>query len=168
MERIILDKIVRVVKARKLLEKELEVRFHFSGKELEILGAPEKEYIAEKVVEAIDFGFPIEIALLIKEEELVLEALNIREYTRRKDFERIRGRIIGKEGKTKKTIGNLTDCFIEVKDNRVAIIGRPENVKGARQAIISLIQGTKHSNVYAYLEHHKPLPENLSEKLESF
>jgi ribosomal RNA assembly protein len=166
MKKIILDKIPRITKARKILEKELNVKIALLGREISITGKPEDEYISERVIEAIDFGFPIDAALMIKEEDLALEILNIKEHTKRKDYKRIRGRIIGKEGKTKNTISSLTDCFIEVKDNRVATVGHPENVKTARQAIISLIKGTKQANVYAYLEHHRPLPENIPEDIE--
>lgn len=166
MKKMILDKIPRITKARKILEKELNVKIALLGREISITGKPEDEYISERVIEAIDFGFPIDAALMIKEEDLALEILNIKEHTKRKDYERIRGRIIGKEGKTKNTISSLTDCFIEVKDNRVATVGHPENVKTARQAIISLIKGTKQANVYAYLEHHRPLPKNIPEDIE--
>lgn len=166
MRKIILEKMPRIIKARKILEKELNVKIALLGREISITGKPEEEYIAERVIEAIDFGFPIDAALMIKEEDLALEILNIKEHTKRKDYERIRGRIIGKEGKTKNTISSLTDCFIEVKDNRVATLGHPEKVKNARQAIISLIKGSKQANVYAYLEHHQPLPENIPEEIE--
>ncbi len=166
MRKMILDKIPRIIKARKSLEKELGVKIALSGREISIIGKPEEEYIAQRVIDAIDFGFPIEAALLIKEEDLALEILNIKEHTKRKDYERIRGRIIGQGGKTKNTISSLTDCFIEVKDNRVATLGHPENIKNARQAIISLVKGAKQANVYAYLEHHKPLPESIQEKIE--
>jgi ribosomal RNA assembly protein len=147
MKKMILEKIPRIIKARKSLEKELNIKIELSGREISITGKPEDEYISERVIEAIDFGFPIDAALMIKEEDLALEILNIKEHTKRKDYKRIRGRIIGKEGKTKNTISSLTDCFIEVKDNRVATVGHPENVKTARQAIISLIKGTKQANV---------------------
>ena len=162
MRKMILDKVPRIIKARRILEKKLNVKIELLGREVSITGEPEEEYIAEKVVEAVDFGFPIDAALMIKEEDLVFEVLSIKEYTRKKDYERIRGRLIGRGGKTKSTISSLTDCFIEIKDNRVAIIGHPENVKNVRHAIVSIVQGAKQSNVYAYLEHHRPLPEEIS------
>lgn len=158
MRKLILDKIIRIVKTKKILEKELGVTLIFQGRELTISGEAEKEYTAEKVIEAINFGFAIDAALMIKEEELILQVLNIKDYTNRNDLERIRGRIIGTKGKTKNTLINLTECFIEVKDNKVGIIGHPENIENATQAIISLIKGTKQGNVYAYLEHHRIAP----------
>ncbi len=163
MKKLILSKPLRIIKAKKLLEEELKIKLEFSGREVSFSGNSETEYVAEKVLEAIDFGFPIGAALMIEEEDLTLEFLSIKEYTKKKDYERIRGRIIGKEGKTKKTIMSLTGCFIELKDNRVGLLGRPENVKNARQAVISIIQGTKQANVYAYLEHHRPLPDEIAD-----
>jgi ribosomal RNA assembly protein len=161
MRKLVLDKPIRVIKAKGLLEKKLNIKLSFSGREVSFEGNPETEYISEKVLEAIDFGFPIGAALMIEEEDFVLEIFSIKDYTKKKSYERIRGRIIGKNGRTKKTIMALTDCFIELKDNRVGILGYSENVSNARQAIISIIQGAKQSNVYAYLEHHKPIQESF-------
>ncbi len=100
-------------------------------------------------------GFPFAIALLIKEEDFILEIMNIKDYTSRKDLETIRARIIGKDGKTLKTLVNLTQCHFEVNENFVGILGAPEHIKYAQEAVISLIKGTKQSNVYAYLEKHQ-------------
>ena len=132
--------------------------FFTAGKLVFIKGRELNEYFAEKVIDAINMGFPIKIALLIKNEDFMLEVMNIKNFTSKKDFERIRARIIGKEGKAIKTISKLTKCFLEIKGNEVGIIGEPENIENGHQAVISLIQGSKHANVYKYLESHRPTP----------
>lgn len=156
MKSLILDKIQRVIKGKRILEKELNVKLFIKGNLIEIEGNSVDEYTAEKVIQALDLGFPFKIALLIKEEELMFEIINIKDHTKRKDFERIRARIIGTKGKTLKTLTTLTDCFFEIKENHIGIIGSPENIENANQAIISLIKGTKQGNVYSYLEKHQP------------
>ena len=158
MKTIISEKIARIIKNKKRLEKELNIKISNNGKEVSLSGEPVDEYVAEKVLEALNLGFPLEIALLIKEEDYTFEVLNIRDFTKKKDFSRIRARIIGKEGKTLRTLNNLTNCNFEVLDKEIGIVGDAENIEAARQSVISLIQGAKQANVYAYLEKHHPLP----------
>lgn len=158
MKKIISEKIIRVIKNKTNLEKELNVTLEISGKEITITGKPENEYIAEKVIEAIDFGFPFSAALEIKKEDILFEILNIKEYTTQKDFERVRGRVIGKDGKALKTISSLSNCYIELSGNKLGIIGEAEYIINAEEACKLLIKGSKHANVYAYLEKHKIQP----------
>ena len=158
MKKIICDKIPRIVKNRKKLEKELNVKITNSGMEVSIDGKPENEYCAEMVVEALDMGFPFGVALLIKKEDNVLEVLSIKDYARRKDFKSIRARIIGKSGKTLRVLHELTECFFELKNNNVGILGSPERIKNAQEAVISIIKGSKQANVYSFLEKHRVEP----------
>lgn len=158
MINLIIDKIPRIIKAKKRLEQILNVKITHRGKEVIISGKPEEEYIAEKVILALDFGFSFPVAILVKEDEYSFEILGIKSYTKRKDLARIRARIIGKKGKTLSTLSTLTNCFFELKNNEVGIIGESEYIKNAREAIISIIRGAKQGNVYAYLEKHQIQP----------
>jgi len=152
MKTLISEKIQRILKNKKRLEKILGVKIENRGKEVYIDGKPEDEYIAEKVIDALDFGFPFSTAISIKEEDFHFEILNIKNYTRRKDFVRIKARLIGKKGKTLKTLSELTKCNFELKGYDIGIIGSPECIKTTQEAIIYLIQGSKHANVYTFLE----------------
>ncbi|MBI2043550.1 RNA-processing protein [Candidatus Pacearchaeota archaeon] len=158
MKKLISEKLPRILKNKRTLEKELNVKITNSGKEISISGESVDEYVAEKVIDAINLGFPLSVALEIKSEDFTFEVINIKDYTKRKDMGAIKARIIGKEGKTLRTLNNLTDCNFEILGHEVGIIGDSENIEAARQAIISLIQGAKQANVYAYLEKHHPLP----------
>ena len=80
------------------------------------------------------------------------EKINIKDITKRHDLNRVRARIIGTKGKTKELIENLSNCLISLHDNTVGIIGRAEEIKTCMQALISLIQGSKQSKVYSFLE----------------
>ncbi len=156
MIKLIIEKIQRITKNKRKLEEALEVKIENRGKEVYIEGTPESEYTAEKVIDALNFGFPFSQALLIKKEDLIFEKIPIKEHTNQKNLERVRARIIGSKGKTLKTVSQLSDCFLELKDNSVGIIGDPEHIQVANEAIVSLIKGTKQGNVYAYLEKHQP------------
>ena len=55
-----------ITKNKKRLEPALKVKIAIKKDEIEIDGSPEDEFIAEKVIDAINFGFPFPIALSIK------------------------------------------------------------------------------------------------------
>ncbi len=145
-------------KKQKKLSRTLHVKIKFEGNEIILEGTGDNEYIAEKVIDAINFGFSVPNALLIKEEDFLFEILDIKDYTRKKDLPMVRARIIGTGGKTLRTLLTLTDCHFEIKDNRVGIIGDPEVMLNAQNAVMSLIRGSKQANVYAFLEKHRVKP----------
>ena len=152
MKTILSEKSARILKNKKRLEEKLNVKITNRGKEISIKGNPEDEYTAEKVIDALNFGFSFSTAILIKEQDNLFETFSIKDYTKRHDLGRVRARIIGKKGKTLKTLTELTNCYFELKDNEIGIIGDPELIKNAQKAIISIIKGSKQSNVYANLE----------------
>lgn len=152
MKTILSEKLPRILKNKKRLENKLNVKISNRGKEIQINGKPEDEYTAEKVIDALNFGFPFSVAISIKEENLEFEIINIKDYTTRKDLERVRARIIGKGGKTLKTLCQLTKCFFEIKDNQIGIVGDPEYIENAQESVISIVKGAKQSNVYSHLE----------------
>lgn len=158
MKKIIVEKLPRIIKNKNRLEKELNIIIETRGKEVYISGKAEEEYIAEKIIEALDFGFPFASALDIKKDDFIFEILNIKECTPKKNFEVIRGRIIGKEGRTLKTISDLSECHIELTGNKLGIIGHSENIRTVEEACKLLIRGTKQAHVYAYLEGHRIEP----------
>jgi ribosomal RNA assembly protein len=168
MKKIICEKLPRIIKNKKKLQETLNVKITNRGKEVYLEGTSENEYVAEKVIDALNFGFSLDKALLIKKEELMFEIIHIKDHTKRNDLERIRGRIIGKGGKTLKTLSDLSECFIETNENHVGIIGYPEFIELAQEALISIIKGSKQSNVYAHLEKIRPAPiEDLGLKEEN-
>jgi len=157
MKKITIDKVPRLIKLRKKLEKELQVKITNKGKEFSIEGEAEKEYLAEKILYAIDMGFSLPTALLIRNEDYAFEKLRIKDFTKRKDISRIKGRIIGTQGKTLHTLSQISDCSFEIKGNEIGIIGDAINIKNAQDAIISIIKGSKTGNVYARLEKNRPM-----------
>lgn len=155
---IISEKLPRITKNRRRLQEKLNVRITNRGKEVKIEGVPEDEYIAEKVIDALNFGFEYSAAIQIKEEDFEFEILNIKEYTKRRDLKAIRARIIGTQRKALNTIEQLTNCTLELKFNQVGVIGPAESIENAQTAIISIVQGAKQSNAYKFLEKNQPKP----------
>ena len=157
----------KILQNKKELERKLKVKILVKGTSTTISGKEADEYFAERVLKALDFPFLVEDALLLLNEEYMFEVLNIKFFTKRHDLAVVRGRIIGKKGKTLGVLQNLSNCIVVVKDNNVAIIGRAEEFPVVQQAVISLIQGAKQGNVYGYLERRgKKKKHKKSEKFE--
>lgn len=163
METLYSEAINKIRQNKAKLEKALKVKISVSGNNVNVDGKAINEYVACQAIESINLGFKVPQALLLCDEDLILEKINIKDLTKRHDLERIRGRIIGTKGKTKEIIENLSDCFICLHDNTVGIIGRAEDIEKAMHAITSIIQGSKQSKVYSYLERKR-----TKEKQESF
>jgi len=152
MEIIFFEKTSDLRKNLEMLQKKLEVRIEISGRKVTIEGDSVKEYEAMRVLEALQIGFPVKRALFLLDENFAFIKLNIKNLTNRKDLDVVRGRVIGKEGKTKRTIEDVADCFIAVSGNEVGIIADGESIEEAKTAVTNLIKGTKEANVYNFLE----------------
>ena len=111
-------------------------------------------YTAREIIKAIGRGFNPEIALLLLKQEYTFEMVDLREFVgKSKDaMLRLKGRVIGHEGKSRKLIEELTECKISVFGKTISIIGFPDNAASARYAIESLLRGSTHANVYKWLE----------------
>ncbi len=152
MEKIFLEKPAEAKKEKRFLEKQLKVKISFENKFAVIEGEPVNEYEAIMVFEAINLGFSARTASLITDENFIFEKINMKDYTKRKNLDVVRGRMIGTHGKTKKTIEQISGSKIKIKDNTVAIIGPAESISNSITAITNIIRGSKQANMYRYLE----------------
>jgi ribosomal RNA assembly protein len=115
---------------------------------------PSMLFRAKDVVTAVGRGFSPEHAFrLIRDEEAVLDVLDLRGVFGKSeaDIRRVKGRIIGMSGKTRRIIEELTDTHVAVYGHTVAIIGTLEQAQVAREAIEMLIKGSMHATVYRLL-----------------
>jgi ribosomal RNA assembly protein len=142
----------KIKKAIPKIERKIKIRLNLNKNNLTIKGEEINEFLVEKIILAVDFGFDVEDALLLKNEDFTLEFINIKEHTRRKNLEEVRSRVIGTKGKAKRTIEELAGAVLVIHDNVVGAIVDSEHLEDTTQGIISLIQGAKHGNVFAYLE----------------
>ena len=111
-------------------------------------------YAARELIKAISRGFNPEIATLLLKPDYVFEVVDVSEFVgKSKDaMLRLKGRVIGKEGKSRRLIEELTECNISVFGKTISIIGLPESAANARRAVESLLKGSTHANVYKWLE----------------
>ena len=130
----------------------IKIKIGFGKKSIKLNGNELNEFLVEKIVRAIDFGFNVDDALLLSNEDFVLEFIEVKEHTKRKNLHDVRARLIGTGGKARKTIENLTGSEIVINNNTVGVIVDADHLDSVVQGIESLIQGAKHGNVFSYLE----------------
>ena len=109
---------------------------------------------AKEVIQAIGRGFNPEKALILLKPDYCIEIVSITDYARntKKDALRLKGRVIGAGGKSRKTIEFLTETNISVYGKTISIVGEIDKVMLAKRAIENLLQGSPHSKVYSWLE----------------
>ena len=115
---------------------------------------PSLIFRAKDVVTAIGRGFAPEHAFrLVRDEEAVFDFIDLRAIFGRSesDIKRVKGRIIGMDGKTRRIIEELTSADVVVYGHTVGIIGTFDQASVARGAIQMLIDGSQHHTVYRFL-----------------
>jgi len=128
---------------------------------------PSVLFRAKEVVTAIGRGFsPERASRLLQDEDALLEVIDLREIFGRSlsELERLKGRIIGQDGKTRRIIEELTDADVSVYGHTVSIIADADEMDVAREAIQMLLKGRQHSSVYRFL--HRKRRELKKKKLE--
>jgi len=110
---------------------------------------------SKDVVTAIGRGFAPDVAFrLIRNEDDVFDLIDLRLVFGRSDtdIKRIKSRIIGSEGKTRRLIEELTEADVTVYGHTIGIIGNYEEANAARHAVQMIIEGCEHKTVYKYLQ----------------
>jgi len=116
---------------------------------------PSLLFRAKDVVTAVGRGFSPEQAFrLLRNEDDIFDFIDFRVVFGRSesDIKRVKGRIIGANGKTRRLIEELTNASVVVYGHTVGFIGTFEQVDAARNAVQMLIDGSQHHTVYRYLQ----------------
>ncbi len=142
---------------KKEIEEATNTRLNIDSKEGDIFVSGEDAlglYTAREIIKAIGRGFNPDIAMLLLKPDYIFEVIDVSEYVgkSKEAMLRLKGRVIGKEGKSRRLIEELTECNISVFGKTISIIGLPESAANARQAVESLLRGSTHANVYKWLE----------------
>ena len=143
---------------KKKLEEATKTRIKIDSNNYEAIISPTAQSSidgilkAKLVIEAINTGFNPNDAFELLKEDVILEKIDLKEYTRRReDIIRIKGRIIGEKGRFWRNLEEMTGAKISVYDRYVGIIGDFNQVQIVRQAILMIIRGRQHSTVLRYV-----------------
>ena len=114
-------------------------------------------YTTKEIVKAIARGFNPKIALLLLKTDYGFELLDMTTVAgkSKSTLQRLKGRVIGKNGKSREEVERLTNTHISVYGKTVGIIGETQDVAVARSAVAMLLQGSMHKTVYSFLEKKK-------------
>ena len=106
------------------------------------------------IVKAIGRGFNPEVAIKLKEDDVYLEIIKLTDYLgkNKKAVARYKGRIIGKDGKTREIIVEMAEVDMAIYGKTVSLIGKLENVSVAKEAVEMILKGSRHKSVYSFLE----------------
>jgi len=113
---------------------------------------PLKALRVAEVIKAIGRGFSPEHAFTLLDDELLLfEVISISQLSP-KTLNRVKGRVIGRNGRTRRVIEDLASVKISVYGKTISLLGHSHQIRTAHEAIMMLIQGAPHSAVYSFLE----------------
>ena len=148
---------------RKQIELRTKTRVKIDSKEGDIQISSEDPlniYTTKLIINAISRGFNPEIAYQLLKEDFGLEIISLPEVIgkNKNKIIRQRSRVIGEKGKCKHTLEYLTHTNISVQGKTISIIGQFQDALVARKGIEKLIQGSKHGNVYRWIEQQEVTP----------
>ena len=138
---------------KKRIEEDTDTELEIEDNNVEIEGDPLEEMTSHKMVKAIGRGFNPEKAFKLAEEGIDFHHLDIGKFADTSNSqERLKGRVIGRDGEAREHIEKMTQTEISVYGKTVGFIGYVQNIEIAQEAVKMLLNGREHSTVYDYLE----------------
>ena len=106
------------------------------------------------IVRAIGRGFSPHHAMRLMDDDEYFEVINIDDYCgkRHDQLQRVRARVIGSGGKTRRIIEDLTGANLSIYGDTVCIIANSVQMPIARSAVDMILSGSEHAAVYRFLE----------------
>ncbi len=131
---------------------------------------PVKRMKIPEVVSAIGRGISPERAVKLIEDDFFLQMYDIRDWVGRRTNQtrRMRGRLIGRNGRIRTLIEEISGCEIAIFGSTVAIMGNSDGLALATTAVEGILGGSEHSTVLFGLEQDKKRQRLSSKSLEMF
>jgi len=112
------------------------------------------EWTARDVIKAIGRGMNPDKALKLCRDDYVLELIDLTEIVGRspKAISRQKARLIGREGKTRKFIEEMSHVYISIYGKTIALVGEPEEVNVTKEVLLMIARGVPHGAAYKVLQ----------------
>ncbi len=109
---------------------------------------------ASDIVKAIARGFNHDVAFKLIDDDIYFEIIQLPLLVGKSKnaLYRYKGRIIGKNGRTREIIMEMAEVDMAVYGKTVSFIGPIENIQIAKEAIMMIANGSRHKSVYSFLE----------------
>jgi ribosomal RNA assembly protein len=109
---------------------------------------------ALEIVMAISKGFSPERAFNLFKEDNSLEIIDLRDHVGKSpnSLSRVKSRLIGEKGKSRRTLEELTGSYISIYGHYIGIIGTSDQINLTLEAITRICSGRSHKNVYNFLQ----------------
>jgi ribosomal RNA assembly protein len=146
---------------KKTIESQLNVLLNIDGQSGSVWISPQHQnsdpvtlFRTRDIVQAIGRGFSPNKAFRLFHEEIYLSVVDLREIFGKSesDISRVKSRIIGKKGRTRRQIEELSGSLLSIYGHTIMIIGNQSQVDVAREAVQRFIRGDQHKSVYEYLQ----------------
>ncbi len=141
---------------KKRLEKELDCKITVSESgEVDYSSRdPMNQLKLGSIIKAIGRGFTCDEALVLLDDDYVLNVISLKEYALKseKKLMRYKSRLIGTGGKSRKIIEELSGATVVVSGKTISVIGKYDDADTAKEAIFMLIEGATHRKVRIFLE----------------
>jgi ribosomal RNA assembly protein len=133
----------------KMTDCDLEIKDNLAT----IEGEPLDEMDAVNVVKAIGRGFNPDKALRLVEKDVMLHLMDLNDFADTENSRnRLKGRVIGRDGETRRHLEKEAHVDISVYGKTVGIIGKAQNIEIVSEALRMLLNGSSHATAYDYLE----------------
>ncbi len=107
-----------------------------------------EELITCDIIKAIGRGFSVEDSLKLLEDNSGFQVISITDFVNTKAAEiRLKGRIIGREGKIKSFLEKELDINMCIYGKTVSVIGNYNNIEVAKQIIELLLKGGSYASM---------------------
>lgn len=135
------------------LEEDTRCSIEIEDNLVRIDGEALEELTAQKIVKAIGRGFNPDKAFKLVEENFEFHQLDIKRFAdTRNAQERLKGRVIGRDGEARKHVEKMTETDISVYGKTVSFIGHVQNIEVCQEAVKMLLNGRSHASTYNYLD----------------
>lgn len=108
----------------------------------------------ENVIRAIGRGFSPDNAFLLLSDQMEFYMFDLHDYVGKKSshVRRIKSRVIGKKGKTRRLLEELTSSKISIYGHTISVISDIININIVKKSIEMILTGSKHAAVYRFVE----------------